>query len=597
MKMADIVATKDAERGFYPTPPAIAEKMMEGLNFHWIDTILEPSAGKGDLVKALSTKNQTGQGRGRYFTPSRIQIDCCESDPYLRQILRYNFSEDAISGELETLKTIRMNGSHDEERNIEQRINIVRKANMRIVHDDFLTYRGKKHYDLIFMNPPFANGDLHLLHAIDMQKDGGSIICLLNAETLRNPCTNSRKILRKHLKDFNAEIEYIDDAFKDAERSAVVDVAIIKIHIPQKTEYESDIWQRMKKAVEEEEIPDPELRALVAGDYIDQAITAYQTEIAAGLEFYRGYLGLKPYICNTLDPDAKYKSSIIEIKVHGAKDYDGFKVNDYLRAVRMKYWYALFENKQFIGMLTSELQERFRKNVERLADYDFSAFNIKQIMAEMNASMTDGVEKAIDSLFEKLTSEHSWYPECGNNIHYYNGWATNKAHKIGKKCIIPTSGMFSSWSWSRNTFDVSTAFDVISDIEKVFDYLDTGETKPVDLREILEAADKDGQTRNIECKYFKVSIFKKGTTHIMFYPESMRLVERLNIYAGKRKNWLPPNYGKTTYADLSGEERAVVDSFHGNGKNGSGEKKYQEVMANASFYLESPVNNVLFLVG
>ena len=588
MKMTDIVTTREAENGFYPTPPSIVEKMMEGLNLDYIWTILEPSAGKGDLVKALSVKNQD---KHRYRSHT-IQIDCCEIDPYLRQILKYNFSEDSISNELERLKNARMHGSRSEEMEIEREINYVKKANMRIVHDDFLTYRGKKHYDLIFMNPPFANGDLHLLHAIELQKDGGSIVCLLNAETLRNPCTNSRKILNQQLSDLNAEIEYIDDAFRDAERSAIVDVAIVKIYIQHKTEYKSDIWERMKKAVEEEMIPDPELKALVAGDYIDQAITAYQTEIAAGLEFYKSYLGLKPYICSTLDSNEKFKNSIIEIKVHGAS---GFHINDYLRAVRLKYWRALFENKQFIGTLTSKLRKRFQENVDRLAGYDFSAFNIKQIMQEMSDSMTDGVEKAINELFEKLTYQHSWFPECRNNIHYYNGWKTNKAHKIGKKCSIPTSGMFSTWAWTKETFEVSTAYNVISDIEKVFDYLDTGETKPIDLKEILKAANDDGKTRNIECKYFKVSIFKKGTTHIMFYPESMKLVERLNIYAGKRKNWLPPNYGKTIYTNLTPEEKSVVDSFNGTGKDGSGEKKYQEILADAAFYLEEPVNNMLSL--
>ena len=37
------------------------------------------------------------------------------------------------------------------------------------------------------MNPPFAQGEKHLLKALEMQERGGAIICILNAETIRNP--------------------------------------------------------------------------------------------------------------------------------------------------------------------------------------------------------------------------------------------------------------------------------------------------------------------------------------------------------------------------------------------------------------------------
>ena len=40
------------------------------------------------------------------------------------------------------------------------------------------------------MNPPFSNGDKHLLKALKMQEKGGAIICLLNAETIRKICSS-----------------------------------------------------------------------------------------------------------------------------------------------------------------------------------------------------------------------------------------------------------------------------------------------------------------------------------------------------------------------------------------------------------------------
>ena len=41
--------TKD----FYPTPYNLIEKMLSTVNFYMIKSILEPSAGKGDIVDAI----------------------------------------------------------------------------------------------------------------------------------------------------------------------------------------------------------------------------------------------------------------------------------------------------------------------------------------------------------------------------------------------------------------------------------------------------------------------------------------------------------------------------------------------------------------
>ena len=155
--------------------------------------------------------------------------------------------------------------------------------------------------------------------------------------------------------------------------------------------------------------------------------------------------------------------------------------------------------------------------------------------------------------------------------------------------------MFSSYSWSKDAFEVSTAYSVISDLEKAFSYLDTDRGEDTELLERLQIANAVGKTKNIYCKYFSVDLYKKGTTHIKFHPEAMKIVDRLNIYASKKRGWLPPNYGKTTYGNMGGEEKAVVDSFHGSGEEGSGEKEYAEVMANASFYLAEPTQNVPML--
>ena len=548
IRPTDITITGGKDQ-FYPTPGKVAEQMLQGIDWNVITNVLEPSAGKGDLVMAARRR------------APHINIDCIEIDPYLRAILQQCAPNTADE----------YDGWRKQQR-----------GSTNIVHDDFLTYRGWRKYQLILMNPPFSGGDLHLLKALELQKDGGSVVCLLNAQTLLNSHSNARKTLKRELEKYGAQIEIVEDAFKDAERRADVDVAIVRVTIPERAEYQSDIWERMERAEKESEFPPDDVTDLVAGDYIEQAIQRYNVEVAASLELIRQYHGLRPYIKQTLKPDT-HDTAIITLSVGTDRNVlQKFDTDEYLRKVRLKYWRGLFENPKFVGRLTSALRDDYIKKVERMADYDFSLFNIRTIMAEMNAGIIDGVKEAILKCFDKLTSEHSYNKDIKGAIHYYNGWKTNKAHKIVKKSIIPTWGMFSQWQ-TKNAFEVSTAFSVLSDIEKVFDYLNGTMSDESDLRERLQIANQTGKTRNIPLKYFDVDLYKKGTTHIKY--RDMSLVEKMNIYAGRNKNWLPPNYGKKTYAEMNIEEKSVVDNFQG-------AAEYAKVLSRKDYYLAEPVQCV-----
>jgi hypothetical protein len=68
----------------------------------------------------------------------------------------------------------------------------------------------------------------------------------------------------------------------------------------------------------------------------------------------------------------------------------------------------------------------------------------------------------------------------------------------------------------------------------------------------------------------------------------MELVERFNIYAARNRNWLPPNYGRTQYADMTAEEQQVIDSFQG-------AEEYAKVMARPDYYLAEPTRSVPLL--
>lgn len=589
---------------FYPTPQSLVEKMLEGIDWDYIHTILEPSAGKGDILREITKKEKTR------YSSKEFDVDCIEIDPHLRQVLNYRFGQREADLKKQH-RDIRNKYKYCEHRygkgyqyyndntcqyesvpsdvakeldNIDAELKTFFSHGIHIIHDNFLTYNPYKHYDLIIMNPPFSNGDIHLLKALKMQEKGGNIICLLNAETLKNPYTETRRELVNRLTKHNAIIEYIENAFVSAERKTGVEVALIKVAIEQVQE-ESDIYNRLREAEEAEDF-NPEVTDLEVTDYIKAAVNQFNLEVKAGLELIRQYKALVPYMSTTFDETDSYsKKPILRLVNSYERSYnDCVHINDYLKDVRLKYWKALMSNPKFIGKLTSKLQSEYHKSVDRLADYDFSEFNIYTLSAEMNSKIKQGVEDEIIAMFDRLTEEHSYYPECTKNRHYYDGWKTNKAHKIGKKVIIPCYGIFSSWSGEPRIYE---AEKVLSDIERILNFLDGHMTEEVNSYSFLKHNFEQGITKNIRQKFYTVTFYKKGTVHITFTcPE---LIERFNIYAAQHKAWLPPTYGKKTYKDMTAEEKAVVDSFQG-------EEAYNEVMAKVNYYLAPVSNNQVLLI-
>ena len=107
------------------------------------------------------------------------------------------------------------------------------------------------------------------------------------------------------------------------------------------------------------------------------------------------------------------------------------ETNEYLKIVRRKYWYKLLSLPHLTSKLTSQMRKDFFNRLDEMSNYEFSRFNAEWLVLSINAALWEGIDDEILKLFKKFTEEHSYYPECKNNIHYFNGWKTNKAHNVG----------------------------------------------------------------------------------------------------------------------------------------------------------------------
>jgi predicted RNA methylase len=126
------VTNKKQELGFFPTPRAIVERMIEAAQIEFAMSVLEPSSGKGAIVWELVK-----------ITPT---IQCYEIDP---------------SNAAEMLTHV----------------------NVPVIVADFLTVEPTQTFDRVVMNPPFAKQDdiRHVNHAMRFLKPGGRLVAIMAA--------------------------------------------------------------------------------------------------------------------------------------------------------------------------------------------------------------------------------------------------------------------------------------------------------------------------------------------------------------------------------------------------------------------------------
>lgn len=121
--------------GYFPTPEPIVARLIELAEIEPGMTVLEPSAGQGNIAKAVA---------------NITEVDCVE-------LLQKNV-EALLSGEF----------ARD------------------VIMSDFLALVPSPTYDRVVMNPPFARQDdiRHVTHALRFLKDGGRLVSVMAASIL-----------------------------------------------------------------------------------------------------------------------------------------------------------------------------------------------------------------------------------------------------------------------------------------------------------------------------------------------------------------------------------------------------------------------------
>ena len=103
----------------------------------------------------------------------------------------------------------------------------LRELGGKVAGYDFLATESLAEVDQIIMNPPFADGVKHVLHAWKCVYDA-EIVAIVNAETIKNPYSQERRAL-VDLIEKHGSVEFLSNQFigDGVERETAVEIALI----------------------------------------------------------------------------------------------------------------------------------------------------------------------------------------------------------------------------------------------------------------------------------------------------------------------------------------------------------------------------------
>ncbi|OAI20347.1 hypothetical protein A1359_21160 [Methylomonas lenta] len=468
---------------FYPTPRSLAEKAFAKFKSHNFLRVLEPSAGRGDLLAPLIDKFNY-----RYSSHSTDKIDCIELDLDNQAILR--------------------------------------SKGVNVVDTDFLEFSGAGMFSHILMNPPWKDGADHLVKAFDLLVDG-ELVAILNAETIRNPHTAKRKLICNWIEE-HGSVEFLSEAFLDPDtlRKTTADVALIWL------QKKVDIKQNFTHGLEVEhvaEIDYTEKNSIaLKQNTISNAVAVFNAAVRSlksaevareEADYYARLLGRPLNELHKTTTDGE----VIAIQERFNKGYDDLK---------KRAWTNVLHSTEFNKYLSSKAYQRLVTDFEQIAKLSFTESNVRGFLIGLVNSQGDMNMQMLLDCFDEITK---FRPD---NRAYYKGWKSNEKHRElayrvkMTRFIVPVRnsyGLGPSWEDLKKLQDFDKAFAMLDGKAQCnYGLHDLFNTMPDDLK----------RSQRMTTDYFDVRWYRQaGTVH--FYPRNRAIIDRLNRMVGRQRQWLP----------------------------------------------------------
>jgi 16S rRNA G966 N2-methylase RsmD len=446
-------------KDFYPTPESVAMQMLSGYDITG-KVILEPSAGKGDLVAFLQSQGAK-------------EVIACENNEDLQQIV---------------------------------------KTKCHLIESDFLKLDSTRisHVDFIVMNPPFSNQEKHILHAWEIAPPGATIISLCNSTLFKDYgyITNSQQQIQEIVK-LHGFSEDLGNCFSDAERKTEANVSKIVITKPAAS-YEQEFAGFFMNEDEEPETGS----GLMSYNFVRDLVNRY----IAALKLYDKQLDLAVQMESLVSFWMRHEcDSEIHKKVFSVKDEDrAITRAEFKKSMQRQGWGFIFSKMNLTKIATRGLREDINKFVEQQTQIPFTMRNIYRMLDIVIGTSSQRMDKAILEVFDRVTKSHA------ENRYQHKGWKTNSHYLVGKKFILDY--MISparEYGYTSNSYnDLKSSYDgIIPDLEKALCFI-TG-TDFEEIRTVSRSIMRNSYGEWYNSTFFRYKGYKNGNMHFEFISEDV----------------------------------------------------------------------------
>ncbi len=325
---------------FYPTPPEVAAEMLDPLDLRG-KTVLEPSAGKGDLARECIA-------RGAH------EVLWCETETELRRIIHggkrlYQLCADFMQVQAENVS----------------------------------------HIDLIVMNPPFSADERHILHAWEIAPPGCEIVALCNWNTVEGHYRGLQLQLAKLVEAYGSK-ECLGECFADAERPTRVSVGLVRLTKPG-ARSGGDEFEGFFLGPDELEaqgqglIPYRRSRDIV-NRYVE-ACRIYDEQVEAATRLHSvldGFFG---------------KDLGLQVTVEGAP----VSRNRFRKDLQKAAWQHVIAEFLPAQMATTQLAKEINQFVEQQVKVPFTERNLYRMLQIIAGTQENRVDTAIETAIDTLT--------------------------------------------------------------------------------------------------------------------------------------------------------------------------------------------------
>lgn len=411
----------------------------------------------------------------------------------------------------------------------------LKQLGVKVLGYDFLEASSLATVSQVIMNPPFAQGCEHVLHAWDCLYDA-ELVAIINAESVRNPFSHTRQRLVS-LIEHHGSVEFFQDEFIDGvERTTPVEIALIHLEkIPGQYLDVDGLIGHLKRGDRQFCEIDPHTCQALAlpNNFIqdtcyrfEQAVVAARqaSEALAISDQLRNGLGITLEEMQAKGVGNEFRQMAEPVRKAANADFKT-RYDD----LKKRAWGQILRSSLLTDKLSNQARRKVESSAKDIYNLEFSQTNIHGFLRGVALSLGDIYEDMILMLFDSIIERSS------DNVVFYRSFKSNQKHRIGMRLrktrfILPRFRV----GFSGNLDYEDERF--LADIDKAFHYLHGGSGE---FDGLVQACRNNplGTGKRISSRYFEFRHYRVGTMH--FYPKSDAIIEKMNLFVGRLRNWLP----------------------------------------------------------